>query len=130
MRELKVAGNMRELRTASGYSQKHISELIHIARQTYSLYETEKRIPDLRSVCELAEFYGVSADMLLYSDLSAKQIADSPAGGHFAIAPGMSAIPINGADARMLTNYKSLPPEVQREIREFVLFKKKLTGNS
>lgn len=42
MRELKIADNMRELRIANGYSQKHISELIHIARQTYSLYETEK----------------------------------------------------------------------------------------
>ena len=59
MRELKIADNMRELRIANGYSQKHISELIHIARQTYSLYETEKRIPDLRSVCELSKLYGI-----------------------------------------------------------------------
>ena len=47
MRELKVADNMRELRIANGYSQKFISQLIHIARQTYSLYETGKRFPDL-----------------------------------------------------------------------------------
>ena len=63
MRELKIADNMRELRIANGYSQKHISELIHIARQTYSLYETEKRIPDLRSVCELSKLYGRYASL-------------------------------------------------------------------
>ena len=125
MRKLKIADNMRELRIANGYSQKYISDVIHIARQTYSLYETEKRIPDLKSVCELAELYNVSADLLLYVDLSAKQIADSPVSEHFAIAPETSAIPINGTDARMLTNYKSLPPEFQKEVREFVLFKKK-----
>lgn len=126
MRKLKIADNMRELRIANGYSQKYISDVIHIARQTYSLYETEKRIPDLKSVCELAELYSVSTDLLLYADLSAKQIADSPASEHFAITPETSAIPINGTDARMLTNYKSLPPEFQKEVREFVLFKKKL----
>ena len=125
MRKLKIADNMRELRIANGYSQKYISDVIHIARQTYSLYETEKRIPDLKSVCELAELYNVSADLLLYADLSAKQIADSPVSEHFAIAPETSAIPINGTDARMLTNYKSPPPEFQKEVREFVLFKKR-----
>lgn len=130
MRELKIADNMRELRIANGYSQKHISELIHIARQTYSLYETEKRIPDLRSVCELSKLYGISVDMLLYSDLSVKQIADSPTSEHFAIAPKTSAIAINGTDARMLTNYKSLPSAVQKEIREFILFKKRLAKNT
>lgn len=126
MRELKVADNMRELRIVNGYSQRTISKLIHIARQTYSLYETEKRIPDLTSVCKLADLYGVSVDMLLYADLSVKQIADSPTDEHLAIAPGISAIPINGTDARMLTNYKSLPPGIQKEVRDFVLFKKKL----
>ena len=60
MRKLKIADNMRELRIANGYSQKYISDVIHIARQTYSLYEAEKRIPDLKSDCELAELYNVS----------------------------------------------------------------------
>lgn len=68
--------------------------------------------------------------MLLYSDLSVKQIADSPTSEHFAIAPETSAIAINGTDARMLTNYKSLPSAVQKEIREFILFKKRLARNT
>ena len=126
MRELKVADNMRELRIANGYSQKFISQLIHIARQTYSLYETGKRFPDLESVCYLADLYNVSVDMLLYADLSIEQLADASVSEHFAITPEISAIPLNGTDARMLTNYKSLPPEIQKEIREFILFKKKL----
>ena len=126
MRELKVADNMRELRIANEYSQEFISKLIHIARQTYSLYETGKRLPDLKSVCYLANFYGLSVDMLLYADLSVKQIADSSTNQHFAIAPETSAIPLSGTDARMLTNYKSLPLDLQKEVREFILFKKKL----
>ena len=102
MREIRIAINMRALRIANEYPQKYISELIHVARQTYSLYENGKGLPDLEAVCYLADFYGVSVDMLLYADLSAKQIADSTANEHFAIAPETSAIPLNGAEARML----------------------------
>lgn len=125
MRELRIAVNMRTLRIANEYHQKYISELIHVARQTYSSYENGKGLPDLEAVCYLADFYGVSVDMLLYADLSAKQIADSGSNEHFAVAPETSAIPLNGTEARMLINYKSLPPEVQQEVREFVRFKKK-----
>ena len=127
MRDLKLVDNMRELRTTNGYSQQFVSNHIHIARQTYSLYETGKRLPDLKTVCDLADLYHISVDLLLYTDLSvdSDQIADSTANTHLAITPENSAIPLNGTDARMLTNYKSLPPEVQQEIREYILFKKK-----
>lgn len=127
MRDLKLVDNMRELRTTNGYSQQFVSNHIHIARQTYSLYETGKRFPDLKTVCDLAELYHISVDLLLYTNLSVDEdlIADFPAGKHLAVTPENSAIPLNGTDARMLMNYKSLPPETQQEIREYVLFKKK-----
>ena len=127
MRELKVADNMRELRTANEYSQEFISKLIHIARQTYSLYETGRRLPDMKTVCDLADLYHISIDLLLYTDLSVdmEQISDAPASEYMAVTPENNAIPLNGTDARMLTNYKSLPPETQQEVREYVLFKKR-----
>lgn len=127
MRDLRLVDNMRELRIVNGYSQQFVSNHIHIARQTYSLYETGRRLPDLKTVCDLADLYHISIDLLLYTDLSADvdHIADTPIGDHLAITGENSAIPLNGADARMLTNYKSFPPEIQEEIREYVLFKKK-----
>lgn len=131
MRELRLTDNMRELRNTNEYSQQFVSDQIHITRQTYSLYETGKRFPDLKTVCDLAELYHVSVDLLLYMDLSMdiEQIAETPSGEHLAITGESSAIPLNGADARMLTNYKSLPPEIQEEIREYVLFKKRRLEN-
>lgn len=127
MRDLRLVDNMRGLRIVNGYSQQFVSNHIHIARQTYSLYETGRRLPDLKTVCDLADLYHISIDLLLYTDLSADvdHIADTPIGDHLAITGENSAIPLNGADARMLINYKSFPPEVQEEIREYVLFKKK-----
>lgn len=126
MSELKLAINMRELRTANNYSQQYVSDQIHIARQTYSLYETGKRIPDTETVCSLADLYHVSVDALLFSDCSGNQIADAEPIEHNAILPNNSAIRLTGADAKMIMDYKSFPVEVQKEIREFVRFKKYL----
>ena len=118
---------MRELRIINGYSQQFVSNYIHIARQTYSLYETGRRLPDMKTVCDLADLYHISIDLLLYTDLSVdmEQISDAPASEYMAVTPENNAIPLNGTDARMLTNYKSLPPETQQEVREYVLFKKR-----
>lgn len=128
MPELRLAENLRELRTANKYSQQYVSDAIHLARQTYSLYENGKRIPDIKAVCSLAELYQISVDSLLFADLSAGRIAESSseyAEEHLAFVSENSSIRLTGADARMLTNYKSLPADVQHEVREFVLFKKK-----
>lgn len=127
MRELRLIDNMRELRITNGYSQQFVGDQIHITRQTYSLYETGKRIPDMETVCVLADLYHVSVDLLLYADLSTdiEKISDAPSSEHLAITGENSAIPLNGPDTRMLVNYKSLPPELQEEMRDYVLFKKK-----
>lgn len=127
MRDLRLMDNMRELRITNGYSQQFVSDHIHITRQTYSLYETGKRIPNMETVCILADLYHISVDLLLYTDLSIdiEKISDAPSNEHFAITNENSSIPLNGPDTRMLVNYKSLPPELQEEIRDYVLFKKK-----
>jgi len=126
MSELKLAVNMRELRTANKYSQQYVSDFIHIARQTYSLYERGHRIPDTETVCSLAELYQVSVDALLFADFSGNQIADAAPAEHHAILPDNSAVRLTGADAKMIMDYKSFPVEIQREVREFVRFKKRL----
>ncbi len=126
MPELKLALNMRELRTANKYSQQYVSDQIHIARQTYSLYENGKRIPDTEVVCTLADLYRVSVDSLLYGDFSVNQIAEASASEHHAILPDNSAIRLTGPEAKMLMDYKTFPMEIQREIREYVRFKKHL----
>lgn len=126
MSELKLATNMRELRNANNYSQQYVSDYIHIARQTYSLYERGHRTPDTETVCNLADLYQVSVDALLYSDFSGNQIADAASTEHSALLPGDSAIRLTGPEAKMLMDYKSFPLEVQREVREFVRFKKRL----
>ena len=65
MTSLKVAETLKELRHHRGFTQKQLSEQLHISRQAYSNYETSKRTPDLDSLMRLADIYGVSLDQLV-----------------------------------------------------------------
>ena len=65
MTSLKVAETLKELRHHCGFTQKQLSEQLHISRQAYSNYETSKRTPDLDSLMRLADIYGVSLDQLV-----------------------------------------------------------------
>ena len=42
-----LAENLLRLRTFYGYTQKYISQQLHISRQSYSNYERGTRFPDL-----------------------------------------------------------------------------------
>ena len=126
MSESKLAANMRSLREAYGYSQKYVRSQIHVARQTYSIYENGRRMPDADTLCNLAALYHISLDYLLYGDLSRSSASENFVREHSALTPDNSLIRLNGAEAKMLMDYKSLPPDTQKEIREYVRFKKYL----
>lgn len=56
---------IRQLRIAKGLLQKDMSELLGIAKSTYSMYETRQRKMDIETFAKLCKFFGVSADELL-----------------------------------------------------------------
>lgn len=127
MPESRLLDNLRELRRQNQYSQQTVGDLIHVARQTYSLYESGKRTPDLKAICNLALLYHLSVDDLLYRDLSAGRVLEDSSYQHSALLPGGSMVRLSGSEAKMLMNYKELSPEIQKEIREFILFKKRIS---
>ena len=56
---------LKELRKAKGYSQEDIAAALGIVRQTYSHYETGKRIPNVEILYKLAGLYNISVDDLV-----------------------------------------------------------------
>lgn len=125
MEEMNLAFNLRAMRVVYGYSQDDVSQKVHIARQTYSLYESGRCLPDTLILCRLADLYHVSIDYLLYGN-SGQHIAESsPQPSPLAAAAG--EIHLTEEEARMVLDYKSFPDEIQQEIREYVRFKKHLT---
>ncbi len=128
MSESYLAANLRSLRVAKGYSQKYISEQLHIARQTYTVYESGSRVPDIDLICKLAAIYDVSLDQLVLTDLSAHsdRIADETGFHHYAAIPNKSLIPLSGANAKAVSNFLNLPEESQLEVRKYIRYQKYL----
>lgn len=71
-------------------------------------------------------FYQISVDQLLFGDFSGIHSTEDVIREHTAITQDDSLIRLNGADAKMLMDYKSFPSREQKEVREFVRFKKYL----
>ncbi len=135
-----LAENLLRLRTFYGYTQKYISQQLHISRQSYSNYERGTRFPDLDTAVRLAEFYSISLDCLILSDDPAKDQVQAlsysskqrpgawePTGAygkHTAVTPVGSRIFLDGPETKMHITYKELSSLTQHEIREYVRFKK------
>lgn len=62
---MKKGYHLREIRTAKGYSQLQIAELLNTTQQQYSKYETGTQELPARHIVTLCQVYKVSADELL-----------------------------------------------------------------
>jgi len=56
---------IKDLREDSDCTQKEIADYLHIRQNTYSQYETGKRMLPLDVLIALASYYGTSTDYLL-----------------------------------------------------------------
>ncbi|MBE6560544.1 MAG: helix-turn-helix transcriptional regulator [Ruminococcaceae bacterium] len=76
MREI-LSQRLRELREATGLSQKELSKKISVSAASIGYYENGDRIPGLDVAAELADFFGVSLDYLAgRSDARTPEAAD------------------------------------------------------
>lgn len=56
---------LKELRKERNLTQLRVAALVDITRGAYANIENGKREPDFRTICILADYFGVSADYLL-----------------------------------------------------------------
>lgn len=70
---MKQGYNLRKIRTAKGYSQSDIANVLNTTQQQYSKYETGTQELPARHILTLCQFYCVSADELLGIELSHKE---------------------------------------------------------
>ena len=88
------------LREQLNVTQKAVADYIGLSRQAYAHYEFGDRYPDLKTLCKLADFFGVSVDYLLGRETD--DLAFSPP------LPEYQRI------------YESQPKETQENILEFM----------
>lgn len=60
-----IGERLLELRTKHNLSQAELSQDLGINRMTYGNWEIDRRRPELDSLIQLADYYGVSVDYLL-----------------------------------------------------------------
>jgi len=56
---------LRELRTASPYTQKDIAQKLNISVSAYQYYEAGKNEPNIEKLIILADMFGTSIDYLV-----------------------------------------------------------------
>ena len=66
---MNLGEKLKSLREEKGYMQKDVARELNIAPNTLSGYETNTRKPDSETLKNLSEYYNVSIDYLLGSDL-------------------------------------------------------------
>ena len=60
-----LSERLKELRRQRGFSQKAVSDLIHVVPSAIAAYETGERTPSVEKLIALAKLYHVSVDYLL-----------------------------------------------------------------
>ena len=70
---MKKGYNLRKIRTAKGYSQLEIANVLNTTQQQYSKYETGAQELPARHILTLCQFYRISADELLGVELPAEE---------------------------------------------------------
>lgn len=56
--------NIRKLRELKGITQKECAKQLGFEIVTYNGYENEKREPDIKTLCRIADYFNVSLDYL------------------------------------------------------------------
>lgn len=60
-----ISNRLRSLRENINKEQYYIAQILGIARNTYTQYETGNIMPTLENLCKLAKYYNVSLDYIL-----------------------------------------------------------------
>lgn len=67
---MNLASNLKILRKRKKFTQQTVSDALNIKRSTYNGYENNISLPSFQALIGLSDFFNVSIDVLLKTDLS------------------------------------------------------------
>lgn len=65
---MNIGKSIRNIREENNMSQEDFGKLFYVTRQTVSNWENEKSYPDLKTIVDISDRFGVSLDRLLKED--------------------------------------------------------------
>lgn len=66
--QLQFAQNIKSLRLHKSLSQLEMAKQFNLSRTSYAQYESGSRVPDMATLIEMANFFGIKLDTLLNAD--------------------------------------------------------------
>lgn len=69
--QLQFAQNIKSLRLHRSMSQLEMAKQFNLSRTSYAQYEAGSRFPDMATLVEMSEFFGVKMDSLFNADSKA-----------------------------------------------------------
>ncbi len=103
---------LRRLRKDKGLKQTDVSEYLGVERVTCSAYENERSVPPPNKLYKLAEFYGVSVELLASKTLSKHS--------NEAVNDSANSNEADLKNAEMMYYYKKLDDSKKRIVFELV----------
>jgi len=106
----KVNSMIKKLRLEKGLNQEEFAQQLHVTRQAVSNWETGKNQPDIETLTQIAENFGVSVEYLIYgkeptADNGEKKFVWDKGRFHFAIAYHPEKAMMLGAVLAMIISY-------------------------
>jgi len=95
------------LRKEKGLSQRELADIFKIAKSSVSMYELEKREPDIDIIIGMADFFDVSIDYLLGIQEEKGRL-------------GRSIIVSDEKERDLLEKYRELDSDGKAELRGFI----------
>lgn len=96
---------LRELRKKAGLTMKEVGVAVGSAESTMSLYETGKRQPDFCTMKRIADYFGVTVDYLMGSEVD--EILEKR----------------SSEEQTLLRGYRNLSEIDKKEVLEYIEFK-------
>ncbi len=115
-----MKGRLRILRRQANLTQLQLAEILNIERATYSNYENENRTPPLDVLIRLADFYHLTLDSLVRTDISE-------------LAGFSRSDLISPDELSVLTAFRALSPSGRRMVLQFISYTEEVdlfTGRS
>lgn len=66
----KFSTNLKNLRLSKGLTQKQLSDILNVSRQTISNYENGSNEPDFYMIAKIADYFNCSIDSLVFDGLN------------------------------------------------------------
>ena len=95
--------HLRETRIRMGLTQTQLSEMLHVSRQAYALYESGERTPSVDILRKMTEILKVTSDYLMEEG-------------------GDPAEDLSGDEKRVLDIYRQLDRRGQQTVQTMMVF--------